>query len=478
MKRFRKLVASFVATLMIVSNLQLAGVVQATAKAYPDSQFFDSYDEMIDAWNQHVIDFDIDRFYVSYEVEDVESSKLFFRYIAALYAEFNEENAFTLNTYNVIRDGYHSEMDGVYEEEEDVITVVAEVTIDTSSRGTPAEVNAARAEAASVASAWAGLDQYTQIVSIVNWLCENTAYDYDSINSGDDTIGHSISDCMFRHLCVCEGYAQAFQAMAESLGIESYIVVGEMDGGPHGWNAVMLDGAFYFVDATNADQQWGIDDHFILFGSTYAAEDYVYSTALNISSSDYDRNSPSPVELPTPSPTTTSAPELTETPIPTATSIPVPTNTLAPTETPSEPSNSLAPTTDDILPTSSPTPTTIPDVTPTSTPVPTTALGGNSGTPGISTPTPADSVGTTNTPTTQPSESDVPSATPTPTDAVSTATLDSSPLNPDDSTLTDDSGRVPVKGENNKVNIVTGTIICVSTTLIVGAIIIRRKFRH
>ncbi len=242
-------------------------------------------------------------------------------------------------------------------------------------------------------------------------------------------------------------------------------------------------------------------------------------------------SSPAPTVTPadpttTPAPTVTPA-EPTSTPAPTVTPV-EPTSTPAPTVTPAEPTSSPAPTVTPAEPTNTPAvptsapadptstpvvPTTAPNVTPTTAPSgnPTTAPGGDPGTP--STPTPADSVGPTNTPTTEPGG---PTVTPTPTVAVSTVTLDGSPLDPDDYTLNpdgsitvadhitrtlgagrhtvvvtyvdgatrtitiviDSSGRVPVTGESNIVNIVAGIILCVSAVLVVEAIRIRRRYQY
>jgi len=53
---------------------------------------------------------------------------------------------------------------------------------------------------------------------------------------------------------VCNGYAQAFQAIAEAAGLSSIIVTGQaLSGvtvGPHAWNRVLVDGEWLIVDVT------------------------------------------------------------------------------------------------------------------------------------------------------------------------------------------------------------------------------------
>ena len=53
---------------------------------------------------------------------------------------------------------------------------------------------------------------------------------------------------------VCNGYAQAFQAIAEEAGLETVVVNGTvsqgMTIGQHAWNQVLVDGQWLVVDAT------------------------------------------------------------------------------------------------------------------------------------------------------------------------------------------------------------------------------------
>jgi len=53
---------------------------------------------------------------------------------------------------------------------------------------------------------------------------------------------------------VCNGYAQAFQLLAEASGITSVVVTGDANGGvttgAHAWNRVLIDGAWLVVDTT------------------------------------------------------------------------------------------------------------------------------------------------------------------------------------------------------------------------------------
>ena len=85
---------------------------------------------------------------------------------------------------------------------------------------------------------------------------------------------------------VCEGYAKVFQYLCDlDGGLICYSVSGTMNGGtgsgPHMWNIVKLDGAYYLVDVTNCDgeengsQTIGYPDELFLKGM---AEDIEYDT--------------------------------------------------------------------------------------------------------------------------------------------------------------------------------------------------------
>jgi len=49
---------------------------------------------------------------------------------------------------------------------------------------------------------------------------------------------------------VCQGYALAFKLCMDILGIESKVILGMTPEGKHAWNAVKLDGEWYYIDVT------------------------------------------------------------------------------------------------------------------------------------------------------------------------------------------------------------------------------------
>lgn len=49
---------------------------------------------------------------------------------------------------------------------------------------------------------------------------------------------------------VCYGYAKASQILLQNIGINSILLTGELNGGAHAWNFVLLDNQYYYFDVT------------------------------------------------------------------------------------------------------------------------------------------------------------------------------------------------------------------------------------
>ena len=86
--------------------------------------------------------------------------------------------------------------------------------------------------------------------------------DYDVDNmfavNFNETTENKIEKALSQRTGVCMHYAEVFNALANQLGFESYVVEGmtkqngQTDGMAHAWNATKLDGKWYLFDAT-----WG-----------------------------------------------------------------------------------------------------------------------------------------------------------------------------------------------------------------------------
>lgn len=94
-----------------------------------------------------------------------------------------------------------------------------------------------------------GADDYTKTKTVYTWLIDNVEYK----PSEDD---QSIAGAFWKKEAVCAGYAGAVQYLLERMDIPCIYVEGSSANSPegHAWNIVKLDGAYYYVDATNGDQ--------------------------------------------------------------------------------------------------------------------------------------------------------------------------------------------------------------------------------
>lgn len=95
---------------------------------------------------------------------------------------------------------------------------------------------------------------YQKIYEIYHWIQDNTEYDlevYKRYMDGEIVdrrdASQSAGSVFFDGRAVCAGYADAFYYLANLAGVDCIWV----HGGDHGWNAVKLNGSWYFIDVTD-----------------------------------------------------------------------------------------------------------------------------------------------------------------------------------------------------------------------------------
>lgn len=102
-----------------------------------------------------------------------------------------------------------------------------------------------------------------RVKAIHDYIADTATYDYESYEAvkADPTAQNSpLADqsqeaygILVAHTAVCNGYAKAFQLMAQGAGLQSVIVTGTAKGptsGLHAWNEVLVDGQWLVVDVT------------------------------------------------------------------------------------------------------------------------------------------------------------------------------------------------------------------------------------
>lgn len=91
------------------------------------------------------------------------------------------------------------------------------------------------------------MTDYEKAVQLARYLSYLISYDYSHVNGSAD---YTTKGALTTHLVVCQGYANAYSNLLYMLGIESYYVRGQANGGNHGWNKLVIDGVEYYTDVT------------------------------------------------------------------------------------------------------------------------------------------------------------------------------------------------------------------------------------
>ena len=140
-----------------------------------------------------------------------------------------------------------------------------------------------------------GLGDYDKLTAYKEAICDLTEYNHDAADDdweegygdpwqlvyvfdGDDTTN-----------VVCEGYSKAFMYLCDQSSWRGYVdticVSGTMDGGPHMWNIVTMNGGkHYMADVTNSDAGSIGSDGGLFLDGYYAKSEDNYSYAYRIGS--------------------------------------------------------------------------------------------------------------------------------------------------------------------------------------------------
>lgn len=109
-----------------------------------------------------------------------------------------------------------------------------------------------------------GLDDYGVVKYFHDWIVTNVTYDITAPEH------QNIYSVFMGRRSVCAGYSKALQYLLDKKGIFSSYVTGEAVGrGPHAWNIVLMNGEYYYVDATRDDPNFiddtPVEDNFVLY---------------------------------------------------------------------------------------------------------------------------------------------------------------------------------------------------------------------
>lgn len=127
---------------------------------------------------------------------------------------------------------------------------------------------------------------YEKALWLHDYLCKTVTYKLGEADYGYTALINGVADC--------GGYADAYTKLLRAVGIPCYTVHGDAGvapwGGPHAWNAVILDGECYFTDVTWDDL--GNNDiityrYFNLSFEEMANEDHRASSVTNDSTNHF-----------------------------------------------------------------------------------------------------------------------------------------------------------------------------------------------
>ncbi len=91
-------------------------------------------------------------------------------------------------------------------------------------------------------------DDYEKVKYVYEYIIKNTTYNLQAENS------QNIISVLLNHESVCQGYAYAMHYLLNYLSVPCTTVTGTvMNGEPHSWNLVQVEGEYYYVDATWGD---------------------------------------------------------------------------------------------------------------------------------------------------------------------------------------------------------------------------------
>lgn len=104
-----------------------------------------------------------------------------------------------------------------------------------------------------------GMTPYQKELALHDWLASYVTYrDAAVVNPNENQDAFTVYGALINRSAVCEGYAKAFQLLMYAVNIPCTVTIGfSLSQGPHMWNQVQLNGAWYGVDVTWDDTNSG-----------------------------------------------------------------------------------------------------------------------------------------------------------------------------------------------------------------------------
>ena len=94
------------------------------------------------------------------------------------------------------------------------------------------------------------LSDYQKVKKIYDYMCSNITYDYDNLNDDTHKLKYTAYAALIHKTAVCQGYASLLYRVLKEVDVDTRIIAGIGNGGPHGWNIIKLENLYYCADAT------------------------------------------------------------------------------------------------------------------------------------------------------------------------------------------------------------------------------------
>jgi hypothetical protein len=121
------------------------------------------------------------------------------------------------------------------------------------------------------------------LLALLNRLTNAAEYDSSSSRIGEystQNFNATAYGALVYGAATGEGYAMAYKALCDEMGIQCAAVLGQLDGYAHAWNIVGVDGYNYHVDAAMCDVN-GVEKAFLKNDAEMAAAGYAWNTGAN-----------------------------------------------------------------------------------------------------------------------------------------------------------------------------------------------------
>lgn len=95
-----------------------------------------------------------------------------------------------------------------------------------------------------------GKSDYEKVRAIYDYVCSNVVYDNANLNNDAYKLKYTAYAALINGTSVCQGYACLMYRLLLMANVDTRIISGTGNGGPHAWNILKLGQKYYDIDST------------------------------------------------------------------------------------------------------------------------------------------------------------------------------------------------------------------------------------